>query len=182
MRLLSPLLAAEEALHQWEIMASVFGFKAQESFGISLPIIGLIAWGVYLVFLGIYRRTDLCAPWENRFIGWQLSPVYLSPLANFPGPKLAGEYNIHLWSMSCFSRPFTANEMDWRGVEEGETMLRFSNKLSLHGTRDITTYGSEAGMFGESRRCTTNMVWHFKVELSRCPVILNEASPPRSYH
>lgn len=84
--------------------------------------------------------------------------------------------------MSCFSRPFTANEMDWRGVEEGETMLRFSNKPSLHGTRDITTCGSEASTFGESRRCTNNMVWRFKVEFSRCPVKLNEASPPRSYH
>lgn len=40
-------------------MASVFGFKDQEVFEISFPVIGLIAWGAYLVFLGTYRRTDL---------------------------------------------------------------------------------------------------------------------------
>lgn len=40
-------------------MASVFGFKDQEVFEISFPVIGLIAWGAYLVILGTYRRTDL---------------------------------------------------------------------------------------------------------------------------
>lgn len=42
-------------------MASVFDFyyKAQESLGISLPVIGLIAWIAYLICLGTYRRMYL---------------------------------------------------------------------------------------------------------------------------
>lgn len=101
------------------IMASVFGFRDQEVFEISFPVIGLIAWGAYLVCLGTYRRTDLdCGPWEDRYNDWQLSLVYLSPLANFPGPKLAGECNFTLDINSCFARPFAASDMDWRGVEE----------------------------------------------------------------
>lgn len=63
-----------------------------------------------------------------------------------------------------------------------ETMLSFSCKLSPHGTKDIMTYGSEANMFGESKKCTPNMVRRFEMEFSRSSMILIEAPSSRPGH
>lgn len=67
-------------------------------------------------------------------------------------------------------------------LEVVEIMLSFSCKLSPHGTKDIMTYGSEANMFGESKKCTPNMVIRFEMEFSRSSIILIEAPSPRPGH